>query len=107
MVQAMRYHRFYWRDTKVLPPGKVLEMVTVDAAKALGMEDEIGSLEVGSVADVCVWRWASTPLAQRRQEVARDLHDRLFAWITSGDERDLVETRVAGRRVHAAGYASG
>jgi hypothetical protein len=34
------------------------------------------------------------------------LHDRLFAWITSGDERDLVETRVAGRRVHAAGYAS-
>lgn len=85
----------------------LLHAATRGAAQALGLGVEIGSLEVGSVADVCVWRWASTPLAQRRQEVARDLHDRLFAWITSGDERDLVETRVAGRRVHAAGYASG
>jgi len=76
------------------------------AARALGLGHEIGTLEPGAAADVCVWRWAGTPLAQRRQDVARDLHDRLFAWITSGDERDLVETRVAGRRAHAAGYAS-
>jgi guanine deaminase len=84
----------------------LLHAATRGAARALGLAHEIGSLEPGAVADVCVWRWAGTPLAQRRQEVARDLHDRLFAWITSGDERDLVETRVAGRRVHAAGYAS-
>ncbi|MGA1327848.1 MAG: amidohydrolase family protein, partial [Rubrivivax sp.] len=84
----------------------LLHAATRGAARALGLAHEIGSLEPGAVADVCVWRWAGTPMAQRRQEVARDLHDRLFAWITSGDERDLVETRVAGRRVHAAGYAS-
>ena len=52
MFQAMRYHRFYWHDTNVLPAGKALEMVTVDAAKALGMEREIGSLEPGKKADV-------------------------------------------------------
>jgi cytosine/adenosine deaminase-related metal-dependent hydrolase len=52
MFQAMRYHRFHFRDPKVLPAGKVLEMVTVDAARALGLEDEIGSLEVGKKADV-------------------------------------------------------
>ena len=57
MFQAMRYHRFHWRDTQVLPPGKVLEMVTVDAAKALGMEREIGSLEVGKKADVILIDW--------------------------------------------------
>jgi 5-methylthioadenosine/S-adenosylhomocysteine deaminase len=57
MFQAMRYHRFHWRDTNVLPPGKVLEMVTVDAARALGMEKEIGSLEAGKKADIILIDW--------------------------------------------------
>jgi guanine deaminase len=83
----------------------LLHAATRGAARALTLGHEIGSLEVGATADLCVWRWASTPAARRRQQVARDLHDRLFAWITSGDERDLVETRVAGRRMPAAGYA--
>ena len=52
MFQAMRYHRFHFRDPDVLPAGKVLEMVTIDAARALGMEEEIGSLEVGKKADI-------------------------------------------------------
>jgi 5-methylthioadenosine/S-adenosylhomocysteine deaminase len=52
MFQAMRYHRRHFRDASVLPAGKVLEMVTIDAARALGMEDEIGSLEVGKRADL-------------------------------------------------------
>ena len=57
MFQAARYHRFHHRDTSVLPAGKVLEMVTVDAAKALGMEQEIGSLEAGKKADVILIDW--------------------------------------------------
>ena len=57
MFQAMRYHRFHWRDTKVLPPGKVLEMVTIEAARALGMEKDIGSLEVGKKADIILIDW--------------------------------------------------
>jgi 5-methylthioadenosine/S-adenosylhomocysteine deaminase len=52
MFQAMRYHRFYYRDPSILPPGKVLEMVTIDAARALGLEKELGSLEAGKKADV-------------------------------------------------------
>jgi guanine deaminase len=28
--------------------------------------------------------------------VARDLHERLFAWLTLADEQNLVETRIAG-----------
>ncbi|HEX5389414.1 MAG TPA: amidohydrolase family protein [Burkholderiaceae bacterium] len=52
MFQAMHYHRRHFRDPDVLPHGKVLEMCTIDAAKALGLADQIGSLEVGKKADI-------------------------------------------------------
>ena len=83
----------------------LLHAATRGAAAALGLQAEIGSFDTGTQADVCVWRWASTALAARRQEAARDLHDRLFAWLTLGDERDLVETRVSGRVAGPARYA--
>lgn len=52
MQQCMHYHRRHFRDPTWLPPGRVLEMCTIDAAKALGMEKDIGSLETGKKADV-------------------------------------------------------
>ena len=55
------------------------------------------------MADLCVWDWAAGPVARRRQQVARDLHEKVFAWITLGDERDLVETWVAGECRHRRG----
>jgi guanine deaminase len=76
----------------------LLHAATRGAAQALQLGAEIGSLEVGAVADLCVWDWATTPLATRRQAVARDLHEKLFAWVTLADENDLAETWVAGVR---------
>ena len=52
MAQCMHYHRRHFREPAVLPEGKVLEMATIDAARALGLNDELGSLEVGKRADI-------------------------------------------------------
>ena len=46
-----------------MPCGKVLEMVTTDAAKALGMEASIGSLEVGKKADIILIKLDAPHLA--------------------------------------------
>ena len=47
-------HLLHNHDRYLLPPGKILEMITIDAAHVLGMEDEIGSLEVGKKADIAI-----------------------------------------------------
>ena len=33
---------------------------------------------------------------EHRLALARELHERCFAWLTLGDERNLVQTYVAG-----------
>lgn len=52
MQQCMHYHRRHFRDPSVLPPGRVLAMATIEAARALGLDAELGSLEVGKRADL-------------------------------------------------------
>jgi len=76
---------------------QALHAATRGAAVALGLADEIGSLEAGRFADVCVWDAAAGSVATRRAAVARSLHERLFAWMTLADDRNLVAAYVAGK----------
>jgi guanine deaminase len=87
-VQAMAGER--------LTAWKGLHAATRGAAEALGLAHEIGSFEPGRMADVCAWAWAAGPVAERRLSLARGLHEKVFAWMTLGDERNLVGCYVAG-----------
>ena len=93
-VQALQHER--------LPAWKALYTATRGAARALGLEHEIGSFEAGCMADLALWRWAAGPVATVRDAAARSLHERVFAWMTLADERNLEATWVAGRALHRA-----
>jgi 5-methylthioadenosine/S-adenosylhomocysteine deaminase len=45
-------HKINTRNASVVPAERVLEFATINGAIALGMGDEIGSIEVGKVADI-------------------------------------------------------
>jgi cytosine/adenosine deaminase-related metal-dependent hydrolase len=52
--QVAKVHKLVNEDRAAMPPIKVIDMATMGAAKALHMEDKIGSLEVGKLADIIV-----------------------------------------------------
>lgn len=74
MAQCMHYHRRHFRDPSWMPPGKVLEMTTIDSAKALGMDDLIGSLEVGKKADIVLVDMRKPHLYPANMPVTRLAH---------------------------------
>jgi len=75
---------------------KALYAATRGAARALKLEHEIGSLDAGTSADFVIWDWAVGALATHRDALARDPHERVFAWMTLGDERNVAASWVAG-----------
>ena len=52
MDMCAKIHKVKNLDATVLPAAKVLQMATIDGARVLGLEDDIGSLEPGKKADL-------------------------------------------------------
>ncbi len=54
MDTAAKLHKIKTMDTTVMDAPTVLRMATIEGAKALGMDKEIGSLETGKKADMII-----------------------------------------------------
>jgi cytosine/adenosine deaminase-related metal-dependent hydrolase len=48
----LRIQRYSFQDPSIISPGKLLKMITIDAARALGMDNMVGSVENGKIADI-------------------------------------------------------
>jgi 5-methylthioadenosine/S-adenosylhomocysteine deaminase len=89
MHLAALLQKWLRRDAEALPARQVLRMATINGAKALGLEGEIGSLEVGKQADVVVIDAAQPHLAPR--------HDPVALLVYSAQAADIATVLVAGR----------
>jgi 5-methylthioadenosine/S-adenosylhomocysteine deaminase len=62
---ASQLQRAHFADTSIMPAGKVLEMMTIDAARAIGLDHEVGSIEVGKKADIIALNMRSARMYPR------------------------------------------
>lgn len=80
-----------------LNPLQSFYMMTLGNARALSLEDKIGTLEEGTEADLVVLDSAATSSARLRTRDGFDLEQELFLLQTLGDERFIVQTYIAGK----------
>jgi guanine deaminase len=81
---------------RALPAHDAFRWITRDNAEALGLEDEIGSIETGRYADLVVLDSAATPAMAHRMERCESLEEELFVLLTLGDDRAVAATYIRG-----------
>ena len=75
-------------------------LATLGSARALYLDQQIGSIEVGKEADLAVIDLHSTPVIDYRMKYAQDIHEALFIQMTMADDRSAIATYVAGKRLY-------
>ncbi|NVK42283.1 MAG: guanine deaminase [Oceanospirillaceae bacterium] len=86
-----------------LNPFKSLYLATLGGARALRLDDRIGSFASGNDADFVVLDYNATQLMQYRMQQAKTLDEKLFVLMMLGDDRTVRETFAAGQSVHRRG----
>lgn len=86
-----KLHKLANNDRTVMPAVKVVEMATMGGARALHLEDRIGSLEAGKLADVIVVDKDSVHMTP--------LYDVYSALVYAASPADVTTTIVHGRVV--------
>ena len=82
-----------------LDPLRSFYWATLGNARALGLEEKIGTLNVGTEADIIVLDSRSTPAMAARMETVETRAQELFVLQTMGDDRAISATYVAGNSV--------
>lgn len=84
---------------KPLDPFQSLYLATLGGARALSLENQIGSFLPGREADFIVLDPESSPLLSARVKGAKELKDKLFAFEILGDDRTVSNTYVMGKKL--------
>jgi 5-methylthioadenosine/S-adenosylhomocysteine deaminase len=92
---ASLMHRARLASFDFLSPADLLRLVTVDGARALGVEDRVGTLEPGKDADLCAVSLAAAHV--------RPVHDPVAALFHAARGTDVVMTAVRGRVLYRDG----
>ncbi len=85
-------------EKKPLTALKSFYLSTLGAAKALDLDDRIGSFKAGNEADFVVLNPNATELLKFRSARATTLEEKLFVLQTLGDDRTVERTYIMGKR---------
>ena len=91
-------------DATVLPADQILRMATINGARALGLGDRIGSLEVGKQADLLLLDLAQPNLTPTEINAAGG--NLLWNLVFAADARNVAAVWVDGRQLIANGRAT-
>jgi 5-methylthioadenosine/S-adenosylhomocysteine deaminase len=95
MDLAAKLQKVTTMNPEVLPASAALEMATIRGARALGMEKEIGSLEVGKLADMI--------LVNVTRPNAVPMYDPVSQMVYALKAEDVTDVMVNGKPVVANG----
>jgi 5-methylthioadenosine/S-adenosylhomocysteine deaminase len=91
MRAAATIHKGDRLDPTVLPAIEVLRMATIDGARALGIDDRVGSIEVGKQADLVLLDPNSPSL--------NPVYDAVSTVVYAASRADVTDVWAAGRHV--------
>lgn len=80
-----------------LNPFQSFWQITRGNAEALSIADKVGTLDVGTDADIIVLDAGATPVTRLRMETVKTLTEELFLLQTVGDDRAIREVYIAGK----------
>ena len=116
LFQAMKFaaliQKGHHRDPEIITAEKALEMATIDGARAIGLDHEIGSIEIGKKADIAIVDTDSFAIAPVHHPVSALVYSALghevSTVIIDGQivMRDGVVTSVDERAVRAKSRAA-
>jgi len=81
-----------------MTPFEAFYHATLGGAKALYIDQYLGNFEAGKEADFVVMDLGATSLMSFRLEEAAELKDKLFLLMILGDDRNVKETYIMGKR---------
>lgn len=99
LIQSMKFaaclHKVNKLDPAIISAKKVLEMATINGARALGLEHEIGSIEVGKKADITIVDMEKPHIAP--------VHDPIASLVYCANCNDVDTVIIDGRVVMEGG----
>ena len=91
MVQVGKIHKLFNNDRTILPSMELVEMATIGGAKVLGLDKEVGSIEVGKKADLA--------LIETKSVNMQPIYDYYAAIVYSANASNIYTVIVDGKIV--------
>jgi 5-methylthioadenosine/S-adenosylhomocysteine deaminase len=100
---ALLLSRLYQERKRFIKPEEIIKLSTIGGAYALGLEDEIGSLEAGKQADIIAISLDSIyqqPVLLNNLDASSDIYSCL---LFASQISDVIFTMVSGKELYSDG----